>query len=314
MDFLRLLEGIRIPVLNEFMLAITYLGDEIAFLVAVLIVFWCVDKRKSYYLLGIGMLGTTLNQFMKLWFRIPRPWVLDENFTILEQAREGAGGYSFPSGHSQSSVGTFGGIAAITKNKAVRIICIIICVLVPFSRMYIGVHTPADVLVGAAMALVLVFGLRPLVFKYDGKFIPVALIVMAAVCAAFVCFISFYPFPADVDQHNLLSGTKNAYTLLGAVIGFLVVYVVDEKWLHFPVKAVWWAQIIKLVIGLVLVLAVKEGLSSPLKSLFGEYPGRMIRYFLIVIVAGIVWPLSFRWFSKLGKNTTDNGGICDASN
>ncbi|MBQ8910869.1 MAG: hypothetical protein IJY91_07510 [Oscillospiraceae bacterium] len=47
MDFLRMLENIRIPVLNEFMLAITYLGDEIAFLVVALIMFWCVDKRKG---------------------------------------------------------------------------------------------------------------------------------------------------------------------------------------------------------------------------------------------------------------------------
>ena len=313
MEFLRLLENIRIPVLNELMLAVTYLGDEIAFLVAVLIVFWCVDKRKSYYLLGIGMLGTTLNQFMKLWFRVPRPWVLDENFTILEQAREGAGGYSFPSGHSQSSVGTFGGIAAVTKNKALRILCIVICVLVPFSRMYLGVHTPADVLAGSAMAVALIFVLRPLIFARDGKYIPAALLFMTAVSVGYVCFVSFYPFPADVDQQNLLSGTKNAYTLLGALLGFLVAYFVDEKWLRFPVKAVWWAQIIKVVVGLGLVLAVKEGLSSPLKNLLGEYPGRMVRYFLIVIVAGIVWPLSFKWFSKLGKNE-NNGGICDAAN
>ena len=84
-------------------------------------------------------------------------------------------------------------------------------------------------------------------------------------------------------------------------MGFLIVYFVDEKWLKFPVKAVWWVQIIKAVVGLAIVLAVKEGLSSPLKNLLGEFPGRMVRYFLIVIVAGILWPLSFRLFSKIGK-------------
>lgn len=135
MEFLRMLENIRVPVLNEFMLAVTYLGDEIAFLVVALIMFWCVDKRKAYYILSVGFLGTIANQFMKLWFRIPRPWYLDENFTVLEQAKEGAGGYSFPSGHSQSSVGTFGGIAAVTKNRWIKGLCIAVCVLVPFSRM-----------------------------------------------------------------------------------------------------------------------------------------------------------------------------------
>ena len=301
MDFLRLLEGIRIPVLNEFMLAITYLGDEIAFLVAALVVFWCVDKRKGYYILGVGMIGTLANQFMKLWFRVPRPWVLDEKFTILEQAREGAGGYSFPSGHTQSSVGTFGGIAAVTKNKAVKAVCIAVAVLVPFSRMYVGVHTPLDVSVAAVMAVVLIFLLRPLILGHEGKYVPAVLGFMTVCAVAYVCFVEFYPFPADIDEGNLLSGTKNAYTMLGALLGFLIVYVVDNQWIKFPVHAVWWAQVLKVLIGLVLVLAVKEGLSSPLKNLLGEYPGRMVRYFLIVIVAGIVWPLSFGWFSKLGQ-------------
>lgn len=301
MEFLHSLEKIRIPGLNEFMLGVTYLGDEIAFLVAALILFWCVDKRKGYYILAIGFIGTICNQFMKLTFRVPRPWVRDPEFTILEQAREAASGYSFPSGHSQNSVGTFGGIAAASKNKLIKVLCIAVCILVPFSRMYIGVHTPADVLVGSAMAVALIFIMRPLIFGKDGKRIPMLLLVMQVLSVVYLCFVEFYPFPADVDAHNLHSGMKNAYTLSGAMLGFLIVYFVDAYFLKFPVKAVWWAQIIKAVIGLAIVLAVKEGLSSPLKMLLGEYPGRFVRYFLIVIVAGIVWPLTFRWFSKMGR-------------
>lgn len=300
MNFLRILEDIRIPVLNEIMLGITYLGDEIAFLVVALILFWCVDKRQGYYILAIGFLGTIANQFMKLWFRILRPWDLDPSFTILEQAREGAGGYSFPSGHSQSSVGTFGGIAATTKNKIIKWISIAVCILVPFSRMYVGVHTPMDVIVGSAMAVVLIIIMHPLIFSKDGKYIPAVLGVMTIAALAYLCFVEFYSFPADTQAHNLESGTKNAYTLLGALLGFIIVYFVDEKWLKFPVKAVWWAQLLKVLIGLVIVLAIKEGLSAPLAALFGQYPGRLIRYFLIVIVAGIVWPLTFSWFSGLG--------------
>lgn len=300
MDFLYLLEKIRLPGLNEFMLGITYLGDEIAFLVIALILFWCVDKRNGYYILSVGFVGTIANQFMKLWFRIPRPWILDENFTILEQAREGASGYSFPSGHTQSSVGTFGSIAYTTKNKLIRYASVVIAVLVPFSRMYIGVHTPLDVFVAAAMAVALIFLLRPVFFKNDGRYIPVLLGIMTVLAVGFLCFVTFYPFPADIDQHNLASGYKNAYTLLGSLFGLLVVYFVDEKWLKFPTKAVWWAQIIKIAVGLLLVLAVKSGMKTVLDSAFGELVGRAVRYFLIVIMAGIVWPLSFKWFCKLG--------------
>ena len=300
MAFLYWLESLRIPVLNEFMLAVTYLGDEIAFLVVALILIWCADKRTGYYVLSVGFLGTIANQFMKLWFRIPRPWVLDPQFTILEQAREGASGYSFPSGHTQSSVGTFGAIAYITKNRVLRWICIAAVILVPFSRMYVGVHTPLDVGVAAIMAGALIFGLKPVILSKDHRVFPVFLGIMVAVSVGFLCFVELYPFPADIDPHNMASGLKNAYTLLGSLLGLVIVYIVDEKWLHFPTKAIWWAQIIKVAAGLGLVLAVKSGLKTPLEAVFGALVGRAVRYFLIVVTAGIVWPLSFRWFTKIG--------------
>lgn len=301
MAFLYWLETIRVPVLNEIMLGITNLGDEIAFLVVALLLMWCVDKRTAYYVLSVGFLGTIANQFMKLWFRVPRPWVLDEKFTILEQAREGASGYSFPSGHTQSSVGTFGAIAYITKNKALRYICLLVVVLVPFSRMYLGVHTPLDVTVAAAMAGLLIFGLKPLILGKNERVFPMFLGIMVAVAIGFLCFVELYPFPADIDPHNMTSGLKNAYTLLGSLLGLVAVYIVDTKWLHFPTKAVWWAQIIKVILGLGLVLIVKSCLRAPLEATFGALIGRSVRYFFIVIVAGIVWPLSFRWFSKFGS-------------
>lgn len=302
MELLYFFEKIRVPGLNEFMLAITTLGDETAFLVIALILFWCVDKYVGYYTLSVGFIGTIANQFLKLWFRIPRPWVLDENFTILEQAREGAGGYSFPSGHTQSAVGTFGSIAATAKIKKLRIACIVIAALVAVSRMYIGVHTPLDVGVSILVAVVLVFALRTLVFKNRKVGMPILLAAMILMAIGYLCFVELYQFPADVlATENYQHGLENAYTLLGALVGLVIVYIVDEKWLHFSVKAVWWAQVLKVAIGLVLVLAVKVGMKGMLNSIFGELLGRGVRYGLIVIVAGILWPLSFRSFAKLGN-------------
>jgi len=291
MQFLYFLESIRFPLLDEFMLLITQLGEETVFLTVALILFWCVDKHKGYFILAVGFIGTLANQFLKLWFRIPRPWVLDSQFTILEQAREAASGYSFPSGHTQSAVGTFGGIAATTKNRWVRILAIIAAVLVPFSRMYIGVHTPLDVFVSAAIAVFLIVTLRPIILENPQRFLPIIFAIMILCSVGFLCFLEFYPFPTDIDAHNLESGHENAYTLFGALLGLVVVYIIDEKWLHFSTKGVWWAQILKVAGGLIVVLAVKSGLKSPLNLLFGESVGRAARYFLIVIVAGIPWPL-----------------------
>ena len=302
MEFLYFLEGIRMPVLNEFMLAVTYLGDEIAFLVTALILFWCVDKRQGYYVLSVGFFGTLANQFLKITCRVPRPWVRDPEFTILEQAREAATGYSFPSGHSQSGVGTFGAIAYTTKNQIVKWLCIVVMILVPLSRMYIGVHYPSDVLVASGMALGLIALMKPLVFGNDGKNIPVIFAVGVALSLAFLAYVELWPFPEDIDPHNMESAVKNAYTLLGALLGLLVAYYFDETKLHFPVKAVWWAQILKVVIGLLLVLAVKEGTKGILDALCGGHMiARGIRYFLVVIMAGVIWPMTFRRFSELGR-------------
>ena len=83
MGFLHILETIRNPVLDVLMQGITLLGDETVFLVIALLVFWCINKKWGYYLMSIGFIGTILNQFLKLAFRIPRPWVRDPNFTIV---------------------------------------------------------------------------------------------------------------------------------------------------------------------------------------------------------------------------------------
>ncbi len=306
MGFLYLLEDIRMPGLNEFMLLITRLGEETAFLVLALIVFWCVDKKRGYLLMSVGFIGTMANQFMKLWFRIPRPWVLDPEFTILEQAREAATGYSFPSGHTTSAAGAFGSIAATAKRKTIIWTCVALAVLVGISRMYIGVHTPADVLVGAPTSVVLILLLRKVPESDRGmKILVVAMIAMAL---GLMAFVTLYPFPADVDEHNLASGLKNAYTMVGCMAGVGFVYIMEKKYVNFSTEAVWWAQILKAVLGLGLVLIVKEGLRSPLEALFGDpLPARLVRYFLIVAVAGVLWPMSFRFFGKLGRKKETAG-------
>ena len=86
MAFLKLLESIRTPWLDGVMSVVTHLGAEAGFLVLALFVFWCVNKREGYYLLTVGFFGTAINQFCKLCFRVPRPWVKDPSFPIVESA------------------------------------------------------------------------------------------------------------------------------------------------------------------------------------------------------------------------------------
>ncbi|MBO7292830.1 MAG: phosphatase PAP2 family protein [Clostridia bacterium] len=306
MQFLGFLESIRLPFLNTFFSLITHLGGEIVFILVGLVYYWCVNKREGYFVLSVGFLGTLFNQFFKLLFRIPRPWLRDPGFTIVESAREGATGYSFPSGHTQTSVGVFGSVALLTKRRIIRILCIAACILVPFSRMYLGVHTPLDVGVAAATALLLIFGLYPLMGKLTERRhgMTVFLASTLALSVAFLVFVLVFPFSADLDADNYASGLKNAYKMIGCTAGMLLAYLVDERYLHFETKAEPVAQILKLLLGLIPLLAIKEGLRVPLSLLFGGYAAAdAVRYFLLTAFAGAVWPMVFptigRFVSRL---------------
>jgi len=304
MEFLRFLESIRTPLGDAFMSFITLLGEETLFIVLALVFFWCVDKRRGYYLLFTCFTGTICIQVLKMSFRIPRPWVQDPNFTIVESAREAATGYSFPSGHTQCAAGLWGGIARSAKKRAVQIGGVALVLLVGLSRMYLGVHTPLDVLVSLGIALVVIFALYYVVYQgFDKpKRIYIACSVLLAAAIANLLFVSLYPFPADVDAANLANGQKTAWQMLALAIGLCIIYPLDRHYIKFETKAVWWAQLLKLAIGVGLVLAVRVGLKAPLNSLFGVNVGAGVRYFLIVVVAGILWPLTFKFWSKLGRD------------
>ena len=301
MAFLKWLQTQRTPLLDSVFSGITHLGEETFFIVVGILFFWCINKREGYFLLSTGLVGTVLNQFLKLLCRIPRPWVLDETFAIVESARAEATGYSFPSGHTQMAAGLYGGIARWHRGWP-RVIGIILALLIAFSRLYLGVHTPLDVGVGLLMAAALVLVLYPLMHKVteNERVMRILLVSMVLIAAGNLAYVTLYPFPADVDAENLAHGLKQAYTTLGSLAGLLIAFEIERRYIRFDTKAVWWVQIIKAVLGLVLLLAIKEGMKIPLRAILGtHYLGDGIRYFCLTMFAGCVWPLSFRKLNKL---------------
>ena len=299
MEFLYLLESIRTPFLDQVFSLITHLGSELVFMVLAVVMFWCVNKSQGLYLLSVGCFGTTVNQFLKITCRVPRPWVRDPDFTIVESARADATGYSFPSGHTQNSVGTFGCLAMGAKKNWARILFIALAVLTAFSRMYLGVHTPSDVLVSAVIALVMVLAMYPLFRGLEEK--PERglwiLLGLFAVNVLYVLYANLWQFPADVDPENLEHGVKNAAKLMGALLGMAIGYGIDLKWIRFKTEATVVGQILKCVLGLAIVLAIKEGLKPVLGS--GSLSSA-VRYGLITLFAAGVWPMTFPFFAKLG--------------
>ena len=356
MEFLYWLGSLHNPVCDFLFRWITELGGETIFMVVAIAVFWCINKKWGYYIFMTGFLGTLVNQLLKLIFRIPRPWVLaaeaGRSYYVTPEmgVKLDATGYSFPSGHSQNAVATVGGLALCARKswpKWLIAILIAVAVLVPFSRMYLGVHTPLDVGVGVAGALVVLALCYPFVIKSDKhpKRMLALFCILLAGCAAYICVVNFvmkpeqfgkteldaasaqvqlmeengdkdaYPeeYADAVNQRDVLQqnynnyedGVKNGWSLTGALLGLLLTYIYDKRYLHFEVKAPIVGQLLKLVLGVGLVIGIRLGLSVIFKAVFpGQLFWNLPRYFMMTFFAGCIWPHTFPFFQKLGKKKT----------
>ena len=299
MQLLYMLESIRNPVLDVFFSIVTEFGGEAIFIGVAIVLFWCLDKKAGYYMLTTGFAGMIVSQFMKICCRIPRPWVKNPNFTIVESARAAATGYSFPSGHTQNAFTVLGTPARWWNNKKLRIFCIVMIVLVGLSRMYLGVHTPYDVGFSAVMGTIMVFVFYPMFRDMDEKPGRVYALYAAFIAssAAFVASRYLAEFPADLDMENYESALKHSWEIFACAIGLLLVYHFDRTKLHWPTAAPLKAQIIKVVVGGGIALGLKSGLKAPLLALLnGHASAHAIRYFVMILFAGIIWPMTFKWF------------------
>ena len=300
LSILRFLAQLRNPLTNALAQMITELGSESILILVPLIVFWCVDKRRGLYLIAVGMFGTVFNQVLKFIFRIPRPWVLDPSFEIVESARADATGWSFPSGHTQNASCIFGGAAATSRRKSSRILCTAIVLLVAYSRMHLGVHTPLDVLTSLALGVAAVFlftWLYQSPDRFDRLLIPV-FSALAAVSLVFVFSTLYVRSHAVSDLENYDNAIKNFWTLFGVNSGLILSTWADRKWFDFSTSAPLPAQIVKVLGGFAVMLLIRIALKPLLSPIpFGAGPG--VRYFILILVASTVWPMTFSRISAL---------------
>ena len=307
MQILYFFEKISNPVLDFIFTAITQLGDELALMLVAIILFWCIDKRSGYFMLVSGFFGILANQTLKLACKVPRPWEIDPSFTITESVKDAAGGYSFPSGHTQNAVTVFGSLFLVAKKKWFKISCIVIATLVGVSRMYLRVHTIWDVLAGAGCAIVILLLLDEIFSdeKRFNKWMPYLVGALLVLTVAFFLYACI--FTPNTGERNVLGARKNAMTLLGCAAGLILVYPLDRYLIKFETKSSWYCHVIKVVLGFAIVMLIKELVKIPLTSLLGDYE-RPVRYFLIIAFGGAGWPYMFRYINKIKIPALDRFG------
>lgn len=157
-SFLYFLQELHNPVLDKIMVFITSIGNGglIWIGLAVFMIFF-KKYRKCAISIGISLLLMELigNVILKEWIMRDRPCWIDPAVELLVKAPSG---YSFPSGHTFSSFAS--AITVFLNHKKEGIAAIVLASLIAFSRMYIFVHFPTDILGG------MVFGTGVAVLVY----------------------------------------------------------------------------------------------------------------------------------------------------
>jgi membrane-associated phospholipid phosphatase len=290
----------RTPLIGAFSQVFHYLGSEDFYLAILPLVYWCVDAGFGRRLSAVLMLSMWSNAWLKGWFMRPRPFMVSgEVQNMLEETS-----YGLPSGHTQGTTTLWSTVALQTRRTWVTIAVTALVVLMAVSRMVAGVHFPQDVIGGILFGLVwlgLYAGLEPRLAPWlerQGLWTQIALIA-AATAVMLVIHPGLIPVsspewlaePQPLD--DLLAGPVTpAAAFLGLGIGFAL----EVRYVRFDVAGPWWKRVLRYVIGVAGVLALRFGLGA----LFGLLDGvigplilRLIRYTLIGLWAALGAPWLF---------------------
>lgn len=288
MDFLHFIAQYRTPEADLFFQGITYLAQEVFVIAIICWLFWCSNKKLAYTLGFSYFLSGLLVQALKITFRIPRPWILDPAFAAVPSALAGATGYSFPSGHTQSITALFGTLALHAKKWHQKLLCAAVIVLVGFSRMYLGVHTPKDVLTSFFLSIGCTLVCYVLFYRKEAAAGREALIslLMAVMSAALVLYAAVLYQNSTLELHYAQDCIKAS----GAGMAFALGYYVEQKYIRFSPPAKTRQKVLRLAVGLAVALLLQTGL----KPIIGEsLPASFLRYFLVVAWALMFYPVLF---------------------
>ena len=157
LDFIRAVQSAASPPLTLVMRIITFFGGEPVYIALLPILYWCVDEKKGLRLGVVILISTWINISLKFLFDQPRPFFEAYDPTLdICKIEEKMGG--LPSGHAQNTLVLLIIIASWLKKKWAYICAIILCLLIGFSRIYLGVHFPTDVFAGWILGGIILCG------------------------------------------------------------------------------------------------------------------------------------------------------------
>ena len=309
-DILLILQQFREGVgafLTDFFLKMSFLGEMDVVLIITGVLYWCVSKEFGNYLL-MGWSGNrVVNGLLKVTVCAYRPWIRDSRIIPNSEALKTATGYSFPSGHSVNAASLYGG-GALRKElpRALRIALGLLVVLIAFSRIYLGVHTPQDILIGATAGL-LVMWLTGRLLKWVAAHPEKDILVMCigiAIAVAVAVFAAVKSYPEDYDEAGklLVDGAKMAkdtFKGVGWCIGYFAGWVLERRFVGFSTDIPMATRITRFVTGLLSYYAVNLILSHLLKDYIPGAAGTILSCFLQMFYVSFLFPWCIKRFAVL---------------
>ena len=244
--------------LADFLLKMTYFGELNTVLVIMAVIYWCVSKDVGTYLL-MGWSGNRiLNGALKVTVCAYRPWIRDARILPYGDSINTATGYSFPSGHTMNASTVYGG-GAVRKDLPgiLRIVLGVMVALVAFSRIYLGVHTPQDILVGAVcgtFVMWLTLKLMQWVKAHPEKDLLILFIGIAlAICVAVYAGVKPYPELLDAEGKLVVDGHKMAndtFKGVGWCSAFLIGWILERRFVSFSTDIPMVKRVSRVTVGL----------------------------------------------------------------
>lgn len=283
--------------LDSFFLHATMFGELVIPILFICLVYWCINKKSGAYILFCYAFGFITTFAIKITACIYRPWLLSSEIHPLKQAMAFAGGYSFPSGHSTNATAIWGStVVSFWKQPFVRVLLILIP-LVMFSRNYVGVHTPQDVIVGFLVGSLGLFVMFKLL-KWEEIKQNRDIIIAATFTLIFVLLLLyaiFKPYPMDyIDGQLLYNPLKNISYLIGRIGGFSGIiwgWVIEKRFINFEIKEEKsWKKLLRFLIGTAVLSLLYNNVFDLLHNFMDMKFALLIGYFVCGIFITAVYP------------------------
>lgn len=245
-------QSLASPFLDLIMNMITVAGEMMIPVLVILIIYWCVDKKKGLVTAMSLLTALMTTQIIKAIVRYPRPFMMYPD--LIKGGRiSTATGYSFPSGHSTTASSFYGSIAMLFRSRAVRIISILLIIAVPLSRLYLGVHWPMDVIGGTAIGLASAMFLVPVFCTvYDNEKAFLRLTMIYGSIMLIVSLVTAILLDRGADERAFADLSANGAVAAGVLIGAFL----ERKHIRFSTEGTMGVKVLRLILGLVVTGAV----------------------------------------------------------